>query len=118
MIPKSNKFPLRTDFIRFRKRCKKYNTPHFTLCYEPSTMSSRLSVIIPKKVNKLATARNALKRLTYDTLWSLIKDKQLDCVIVYKPLPIKNSPPVKNQIISELQSISLENWTCLRRQGI
>lgn len=45
-----------------------------------------MAVIVPKKVSKLATTRNHLKRATYDIIWPELKDKQVDCVIVYKPL--------------------------------
>lgn len=100
MIPRTSKFPLRTDFIRFRARANKLSTPHLLVYWWPARHNaSALAVVIPKKVNKLATVRNALKRLTYDTLWLLIKDKNLDCVIVYKPLPFS-----RTQLTQELSN--------------
>ena len=63
---------------------------------------SRLAVIVPKKLSKLATTRNWLKHVTYDVLWPLIKDKNLDCVVVYKPLPLKRSRATGTEIASEL----------------
>lgn len=104
MIPKSRKFPLRTEFFSFRAQAQKIPTPSFLFYYLPSPQSSRLAVIIPKKVNKLATTRNYLKRLTYNTLWPLIKEKNLDLVVVYKPLPLKKSVATTQQLLSELNS--------------
>ncbi len=108
MIPRSRKFPLRTEFLRFRSRAKRITTPHLTFFYLQHTQSGvsegvgRLGVIIPKKVSKLATTRNYLKRFTYNTLWPRVKDQQKDVVVVYKPLPIKKSSQIQTELINEL----------------
>lgn len=73
--------------------------------YVLSTGQSRLSVIVPKKVNKLATTRNWLRRLTYDTLWPLVKDQNLDVVIIFRPLKLAKSPAAKAQIVSEIEKL-------------
>ncbi len=105
MIRRQDKFPLRTEFLRFRARSKKIVTPLCTMYYVPRTSrASRLAVVVPKKVNKLATTRNYLKRLAYDSLWSQIKDQKVDVIVVFKPLPLKKSTATKQQIISELSS--------------
>lgn len=106
MISKSHKFPLRTDFLRFRTRAKKTVTPLFTIYYLLSTKrASRFAVVVPKKVNKLATTRNYLKRLTYDSLRPQIKDQKLDVVVVFKPLPLKKTVKTKTQILSDISLI-------------
>lgn len=105
MIPASRKFPLRTEFISFRARASKFTTPHTILYHLSSDHSPRFAVIIPKKVSKHATTRNWLRRLTYDTLWPQAKDKNLDLVLVYKPLILAQSPATKTQIITELNSL-------------
>jgi len=106
MIPHSRKFPLRTEFLRFRSRAKKSVTPLFTIYYLLSTKrDSRLAITVPKKVSKLATTRNYLKRLAYDTLWSQIKNQKIDAVVVFKPSPLKKSPLTTQQILIELSSI-------------
>lgn len=108
MIPKSSKFPLRTEFLRFRARAERLVSPHLQLFYLPHTPSEatgevgRLAVVVPKKLSKLATTRNWLKRLTYNTIWPLIRDKKLDCVVVYKPLPLKKSLANQRDIVHEL----------------
>lgn len=116
MIPRLAKFPLRTNFFVFRSHAKQSTAPHLRLLSSPtpSITGARLAVIVPKRLSKLATTRNWLKRLTYDTLWPLIKDRQFDRVVVYKPLPLKKSPATKQEIISELSSFSFENLTRLQ----
>ena len=106
MIPHTRKFPLRTELLRFRSRANKLITPHLILYSMRTTTPSRLSVTVPKKVSKLATMRNSLKRLTYDTLWTQIKDQKIDMVVVFKPLPLKKTEKLKMELINELtQSI-------------
>jgi ribonuclease P protein component len=108
MIPKSRKFPLRTEFLAFRRAAKRLSSPHLTIYYLESDSPSRLAVIIPKKVNKLAVVRNWLKRLTFDSVWPLVKDKSLDLVVVYKPINLAKSSDTKKQIIHEIsQSLNL-----------
>ncbi len=108
MIPKSSKFPLRTELLRFRTRAKKIATSHLLISYLPHIPSEavgevgRLGVIVPKKVNKLATTRNYLKRLVYDTLWPQIKDQNMDVVVVFKPLPLKKTAATKKILQAEL----------------
>ena len=107
MIPKSRKFPLRSEFIAFRKTAKKTLTLHTIVYHLKTTGPVRLSVIVPKKTGKLATTRTWLKRLTYDTLYPLIQDPKLDIVVVYKPLSLKKSPIIQKELIHELtQTIS------------
>ena len=107
MIPASQKFPLRTDFLRFRARAQKILSPHFTAYCALRTGPSRLAVVVPKKVSKYAVVRNSLKRLTYETLWPLIKDANLDVVIMYKPLPLTRAPNLKSQIALEIKSLDI-----------
>lgn len=106
MIPSSRKFPLRTQFLAFRRSAKRRTTPLCTIYFLPGTGQSRLSVIVPKKVNKLATARNWLRRLTYTYLWPQTKDKNLDLVVVYKPLKLAISPDTKQQLAHELTKLA------------
>ena len=103
-----SKFPLRTGFLDFKKNAKKHPFPNF-LVYTSSSASSRLGIIIPKKVNKLATTRNWLKRLTYDTLWPHIKEQNLDVVVVYKPMPLIKSLQAKDLIIKAINSLKFGN---------
>lgn len=105
MIPVSRKFPLRTEFLSFRRRAKRLVGPHTNIYHLGSNSSTRMAVIVPKKVNSRSATRNWLRRLTYDTLWPQIEDKNLDCVVVYKPLSLIKSSTTKAQIVSILKSL-------------
>jgi len=108
MIPRSRKFPLRTNFFAFRKTALRLPFPLFTIHYSLTTQPARLAVVVPKKCARLATTRNWLKRLTYDTLWPLIQDKNLDVVVIYKPIFLRKSEANKQQIIEELKNLNLK----------
>lgn len=105
MIPKSSKFPTRTQFLNFRARARQLTTPHTRIYLLESNSSSRLSVIVPIKVSKRAVVRNHFRRLVYDATWKIIKDRQLDCIVMFKPLPLPKGKPSDDLIISELQII-------------
>src|SRR5688500_2400937 len=104
MIPKSSKFPTRTQFLTFRAKVKQLTTPHLRLLYAPHT-PSRLSVIVPAKVNKRAVVRNALRRLVYDTMWKTLESKNLDCIVMFKPLALLKGRPTMELIATELNSL-------------
>ncbi|MFH2085222.1 MAG: ribonuclease P protein component [bacterium] len=104
MISRSHKFPLRTQFLSFRAASSQTATPHLRLLTSPHT-PSRLSVIVPLKVNKRAVVRNHLKRLVYDVVWKILLDKNIDCVIMSKPLALTKGDPTDKLILSELSSL-------------
>ena len=108
MIPASQKFPLHTDFLRFRARAQKILSPHATVYYALHTGHSRLAIVVPKKVSKLATTRNWLKRLTYDALYPRIVDANLDVVVIYRPLPLSKNQKNKAMIIGEIKNLKLQ----------
>lgn len=121
MISRARKFPLRTEFLSFRAKSEKISSQYFTVYYLASEShsgivkpefsipecKSRLAVVVPKKVNKLATVRNWLKRLVYDHLWPLIREKNLDVIIVFKPLSLIKSAQTKDLLISQLNDIKI-----------
>ncbi len=110
MIPKSSKFPLRTEFLVFQKSAKQVATNHLRILSKQGVSSKpRLAVIIPKKVSKYATTRNWLKRLVYDSIYPHIKDVKKDCVVIFKSLTLKKSQITKEQIIGELFQIFKTN---------
>lgn len=108
MIPKSNKFPTRQQFLAFRAIAKQSTTPHLRIMTSPHS-PSRLSVIVPIKVSKRATARNSFKRLAYDTAWKTLQAKNLDCIIIFKPIALLKGRASQDLIISELQGLKFEN---------
>lgn len=105
MIPKSNKFPTRTQFLTFRAHAKQLTTPHLRIMIDPHT-PSRLSVIVPIKVSKRAVTRNGFKRLVYDAAWKILKDKNLDCIIMFKPIALTKGKSSADLIVHELSQIT------------
>ena len=110
MISKSNKFPTRTQFLEFRAKAKQFTTPHLRILFNSRSsgniklreFDSRLSVIVPVKVNKRAVARNSFKRLVYDQVWKMIKDKNLDCIVMFKPMALIKGKISEDLIKNEL----------------
>lgn len=105
MIPKASKFPTRVQFLQFRAIAKQSTTPHLRIMTSPHT-PTRLSVIVPIKVSKRATTRNSFKRLVYDTAWKILKDKNLDCIIIFKPLALPKGKSSQDLIVHELSQLT------------
>jgi RNase P protein component len=95
---------MRQGFLAFRDRAKQQATPHLRMLYSPHA-PSRLSVVVPAKVNKRATTRADLRRLSYDYFWPLISEKNLDCVIIFKPLSLKADKSSQESIRAELKNL-------------
>lgn len=114
MISKSNKFPTRTQFLAFRTKAKQITTPHLRVLFHSRSVDnitllecdSRLSVIVPIKVSKRATTRNSFKRLVYDIVWKLIKDKNLDCIVIFKTIALLKGKISQDLIIHELSQLT------------
>lgn len=101
MIPSKSKFPSRTQLLQFRAVAKQSTTPHLRVMTSPHN-PSRLSVVVPVKVNKRAVARNSFKRLVYDKVWKMIKDKNLDCIVMFKPMALIKGKISEDLIKNEL----------------
>lgn len=114
MISKSNKFPTRIQFLQFQAIAKQTATPHLRILSSPhrapngavGEVGSRLSVIVPIKVSKRATTRNSFKRLVYDIVWKLIKDKNLDCIVIFKPIALLKGKISQDLITHELSQLA------------
>ena len=105
MISAASKFPTRAQFLQFRARAKQIVTPHLRIMYEAHA-PSRLSVIVPVKVSKRAVIRNHFKRLTYDATWKIINDKNLDCIVIFKPIALLKGKTSEDLIAHELSQIT------------
>jgi ribonuclease P protein component len=105
MISKTNKFPTRIQFLKFRSVAKQLSTPHLRVMVLPHA-PSRLSVIVPIKVSKKATTRNLFKRLVFDVAWKIIADKNLDYIVLCKPITLVKGPASEKMLIEELKSLS------------
>jgi RNase P protein component len=109
MLSRLHKFPMRTEFLRFRHTSSQGVSPHLRLYSRRVSHQSRLSIVIPLKVNKHAVARNCFRRLLYDAAWSRIKSLNLDCVILLKPLPLPKNPTSLSLLLSELNNLILDH---------
>lgn len=112
MIPKSNKFPTRVQFLSFRARANQVATPHLRIMTEnriehgsANIYGPRLSVIVPIKVNKRAVVRNNLRRLVYDAAWKGLSGKNIDCIIMFKPISLLKGKQSDDLILQELYSV-------------
>ena len=106
MISRASKFPTRIQFLKFRQSAHQLTTPHLRVMVLPHA-PSRLSVIVPIKVSKRATTRNSFKRLAYDVTWKIIQDKNLDCIILFKPIPLIKGPDSEKMLAAELDNVLL-----------
>jgi RNase P protein component len=105
MISKTKKFPTRIQFLKFRNSATQLTTPHLRVMVLPHA-PSRLSVVVPIKVSKKATTRNSFRRVVYDIAWKIIADKNLDCIILCKPITLIKGPVSEKMLIEELKSLS------------
>jgi RNase P protein component len=87
-------------------------TPHLRVMVLPRVPSgatggvgSRLSVIVPIKVNKKATARNGFRRLVYDATWKILESKNLDCIVLFKPIMLTKGPDTEKMLYAELNGL-------------
>lgn len=74
---------MRRSFYVFRKRAQLSRAPHL-LIYSLPADNPRVSVIVPKKVAKLATQRNSLRRALLDHLLPLAVARKQDLVVFLK----------------------------------
>lgn len=96
---------MRTQFLAFRARARQLTTPHTRIYFLTSGASSRLSVVVPIKASKKAAVRNHFKRLVYEATWKLLKEKNLDCVVMFKPLALPKGKPTDTLLLSEINSL-------------
>ncbi|MBP9670083.1 ribonuclease P protein component [Candidatus Woesebacteria bacterium] len=108
MISKSNKFPTRIQFLKFRQSAHQLTTPHLRVMVLPH-VPSRLSVIVPIKVSKKATTRNSFKRVVYDAAWKILESKNLDCIILFKPITLTKGPDSEKVLSTEFQSLKFDD---------
>ena len=105
MISKTNKFPTRIQFLKFRQTARQLTTPHLRVMILPHT-PSRLSVVVPIKVSKKATTRNSFKRVVYDTAWKILSEKNLDCIILFKPITLLKGKTSEELLVYELSQLT------------
>ena len=83
MLKKSERLA-RADFLPFFKSGKRINSEHLQLIYAHSP-SFHASVVVSKKVSKLAVVRNTVRRRIYAHLKGLSSSKQGVYIVTVKP---------------------------------
>lgn len=76
----------REEFNRFFSVGRRYHSPLFQLIYAPCD-AFHASVVVPKKVIKLAVGRNKLRRRAYDTLRHIKSEKGVVGVFIFIAKP-------------------------------
>lgn len=74
----------RVDFLSFLKTGKRFHSTHLTLIYSPSP-TFHGSVVVSKKVSKLAVTRNALRRRIYAQMQQLKDTSPGIYIVMVKP---------------------------------
>jgi len=93
---------MRTEFFTFRKRAQIAHSLHLLLYYAvapQAKLTGRSGVVIPKKVSKLATSRNTLRRQLIDAMFPLAKSNNIDLILF-----VKSMAPV-DVLFSELNQL-------------
>ena len=110
MLPRDHQYPLRRD-KDFFSTATRLTSPLFTAWIKKSAGVFQAKVIVSKKVARLASARNKLKRSTNQILASLAnKYPQQILVLALKPQVINLLPAQLHQEITRvLEKNSLQN---------
>lgn len=102
MLPKTNRFPLRTEFARFKKEAKLIQGRYGGLLYGlGQNPAPRFAFIVSKKIDKKATARNRIKRLLSVAVFDCLKQVKpgAEGVFLAKPAILgKSLAEVKEEI--------------------
>lgn len=103
MIAKSFKFPLRKNQDIFYS-ARRVSFPFFTVWYLDKQEHTQTAVIVSKKVHKLATVRNKLKRSAYQALANILPNYSgITTIFSLKALVLElNQQELESQIIAAL----------------
>lgn len=106
MIPKSQKFNMRVDFLSFKSHCKKTASNNLIIYYDSSKNENlQLAVVVPKKSISKAAKRNQYKRTLKQTLLNNTNSGVF--IVLVKPIPLTISPSdLKQELISVLSRLS------------
>jgi ribonuclease P protein component len=101
MLPASQRLS-RVEFSTVFKNGRRFHSEHFTLVYDP-TFPTKASVVVSKKVAKLAVTRNLLRRLAYATVRSFfIPATSGGLIVLYKVGTLKVS---RHSLTAELTTL-------------
>ncbi len=104
MLPKLYRLPLKTELKRLKKEGRLFQAKFFGLLLLKSDSlknPSRFAVIVSNKVEKKAVGRNKIRRLIYESLWSLspqIKKGAEGVFLVKKTITKATLKEIKDEI--------------------
>ena len=103
MLKKTNRLP-RADFAPYLKGGKRHHSDCATLIWQPHT-TFHGSVVVSKKVSKLAVTRNTIRRRVYAQLYGLRAEHKTGVwIVLIKPpyaLLTKQSARTQMQLLIE-----------------
>ncbi len=98
MLKKANRLA-RTDFATYLKGGKRYHTDCATLIWHPHP-TFHGSVVVSKKVSKLAVTRNTIRRQVYAQLYTLKSEHKTGVwiVLIKPPYTLLTKQSARTQI--------------------
>lgn len=81
MLPKKERLS-RDAFNRFFSLGRRYHSPYWTLVHAPSP-TFHASIVVPKKIARLAVDRNRMRRRIYDIVRLFHKEQKLEGVFIF-----------------------------------
>ena len=72
----------RDTFNRFFSLGKRHHSPYWTLIYAPAP-TFHASVVVPKKIARLAVNRNRMRRRIYDIVRLFHKEQKIQGVFIF-----------------------------------
>lgn len=100
MPPQKNRLK-RYEFNLLFKNGRRFNSEYVTIIFSKSD-ESHLSVVVGKKVAKLAVGRNKIRRRIYNGLFHGLKSKTGDFIVIVKPTFSKQTKQQQNTTILSL----------------
>lgn len=101
MFKKNNRLS-RAEFSEYFKKGKRYQSPHLTIITAPSDRN-KVSVVVGKRVSKLAVRRNILRRRVCSQLQkTLLENKNNNYIVIVIVKPSYNTLARKlaNEVVS------------------
>ena len=107
MLPKKERLS-RQEFNRFFSVGEKIHTPSLHIVYAPHA-SFHASVVVSKKVAKLAVRRNKIRRRIYDIVRRYQREKHTTGVFIFltkSGIEKKTYPSIKEEVQTSIDSIN------------
>ena len=104
MLPKENRLPLRTEFLRLKKEGLYCSSQNFNLLYvveKDEIASPRFAFVVSKKIDKRAVIRNRIRRHLSEAIYPLLpklKKGTSGIFLVKRSLTERAFPEIKTEL--------------------